>query len=158
MRDIIVFQNKLLYSIQTEEHLAAPGWRLDKEKQLMKLTIFLVITSLLFSGCAQNAPNGNSDIMNKVAARSPQATPNAVVPVPESSGDLSGVTLANFNKLRNGMTLAEIKKTIGSEGKAISESETPGYKTAMYQWKSGAANISCMFQNDKMISKTQFGL
>jgi len=158
MRDIIVFQNKLLYSIQTEEHLTAPDWRLDKEKQLMKLTIFLVIASLLFSGCAQNTQNDNSDIINKAAARSPQPIPTAAVTASESPGNVAGVTLANFNKLRNGMTLEEIKKTIGSEGNLISEGETPGYKTAMYQWKSGAANISCMFQNDKMIAKTQFGL
>ncbi len=124
----------------------------------MKLTTAFIITSLLFAGCAQNAQSGKSDMVNKVAARTPQSTPTAAVPASESSGDAAGVTLANFNKLRNGMTLEEIKKTIGSEGKVISESETPGYKTAMYQWKSGAANISCMFQNDKMISKTQFGL
>ena len=144
--------------MQAEEDLTASGESSEREKQLMKLTISLIIMSLLFSGCAQNAPNGNSDIMDKVAARSPQATPTAAVTVPESPGDATGVTIANFDKLRKGMTLEEIKKTIGSEGKLISENETPGYKTAMYQWKSGAANISCMFQNDKMISKTQFGL
>ncbi|MCY7348369.1 MAG: hypothetical protein LH614_19410 [Pyrinomonadaceae bacterium] len=143
--------------MQTEEDLVTPVKILEEEKQLMKLTIFLVIMSL-FSGCAQNAPSGNSDILNKVAVRTPQATPTVAVTTPESSGDAAGVTLANFNKLRKGMALEEIKKTIGSEGKVISESETPGYKLAMYQWKSGANNISCMFQNDKMISKTQFGL
>ena len=127
----------------------------------MKLMLLIAVVSLVFSACAQNAQNGNADIMDKVASRSPQPVPSASAvtnSAPESSGDATGVTLANFNKLRKGMTVKEISETIGSAGKVISESETPGYKMSMYQWKSGANNISCMFQNDRMISKTQFGL
>jgi ribosomal protein L37E len=72
----------------------------------------------------------------------------------------TGVTMANFNKIKTGMTYSEVVKILGSEGEVMSENEMAGYKTEMYQWQgdSFVSNMNAMFQNRKLISKAQFGL
>lgn len=42
----------------------------------------------------------------------------------------------------------------------MSSSEMAGYKTVMLMWTgtSMGANMNAMFQNDKLVSKAQFGL
>ncbi len=57
------------------------------------------------------------------------------------------------------MTYRQVVGILGEEGTVMSENEIGGYKTVMYQWKSGVlANMNATFQNDKLISKAQFGL
>lgn len=116
-------------------------------------------------GCEKNSTqNANVAAQNtkvavsEAANASPPITLTAAQNPNVTDTGAAGVTIENFNKLAKGMTVAEIKKIIGSDGKLISEGDNPGYKMSMYQWKNGKNNISCMFQNDKMISKTQFGL
>jgi hypothetical protein len=73
--------------------------------------------------------------------------------------DESGVTAANFAKIKTGMKYADVVKILGSEGELLSENEMAGTKTEMYQWKAGIlSNMNAMFQNGKLISKAQIGL
>lgn len=71
------------------------------------------------------------------------------------------VSLAEFNALRNGISYEKACEVIGSRGTLISEVSLGGVNTKMYQWdgegKTGA-NANATFQNDKMVSKAQYGL
>jgi hypothetical protein len=72
-----------------------------------------------------------------------------------------GISAAEFSAIQTGMTRAEVAAIIGSAGEVISENEIAGTRTVMVQWdgESGfGANANAMFQNDKLIQKSQFGL
>lgn len=71
----------------------------------------------------------------------------------------AGVTLANFNRLEDGMSYAEVVKILGGPGEPMSRSTVGGTVTEMYGWKAGGgANMNAMFQDGKLIQKSQFGL
>lgn len=100
--------------------------------------------------------NANTD--NSAVSPPVQTKPTAAKTV-EAAKDSTGVTMDNFNKLKTGMTYEQVVKILGEEGTVLSENEMSGYRTVMYQWKGGyVANMNCMFQNGKLISKAQFGL
>lgn len=71
-----------------------------------------------------------------------------------------GISMEQFNRIQEGMTYQEAVSILGSSGEVISSSDISGYKTVMYMWKGNSlgANMNAMFQNDKLISKAQFGL
>lgn len=80
-----------------------------------------------------------------------------------SSGGSSKVTLAEFNKVKNGMSYAEVKSIVGGEGTVSSESGKEGDSdyTVIYDYKGSGdlgANVSFMFQGGKLINKSQAGL
>jgi hypothetical protein len=68
--------------------------------------------------------------------------------------------MANFNRLREGMSYREVVAILGSSGELISSSTLAGTTTEMYRWEGDSlgANMNVMFQDDKLISKAQFGL
>lgn len=88
----------------------------------------------------------------------PSAEP-APVAVEAPSAE-QGITMNKYNALRTGMSYREVATALGSEGKEMSSNEISGVKTVMYQWDSNSlgANMNAMFQNDKLVSKAQFGL
>lgn len=90
-------------------------------------------------------------------------------PLPTASGGAAetsapasapGVTMAQYNRLENGMSYAEASEILGSPGTEMSSSDLGGIKTTMYMWEgtSPGANMNAMFQNGKLIQKSQFGL
>jgi hypothetical protein len=83
-------------------------------------------------------------------------TPGAV------TGSYSGgVTLSQFNQLTEGMSYAEAVSVLGRPGTEQSRSSLAGTTTVMYGWDGGGsigANMNAMFQNDRLITKAQFGL
>jgi len=81
--------------------------------------------------------------------------------VPPSVAVTTGVTLANFNRLQDGMSYDEAVAILGVEGRLLSQTDLAGIQTVMYSWTgegSIGANMNAMFQNGKLISKAQFGL
>lgn len=68
--------------------------------------------------------------------------------------------MTNYSRLKNGMTYAQVVQILGKEGTELSRNEVAGFETVMYQWKGDGwvSNMNAMFQNDKMMSKAQFGL
>jgi len=80
----------------------------------------------------------------------------------EASDSETGVTLANFNKLQNGMSYAEVVAILGRDGTVLSESDIAGFHTVMYSWEADkgilGANMNAMFQNGELVQKAQFGL
>jgi len=73
---------------------------------------------------------------------------------------VTGVTMEQFTKIQEGMSYEEVVEILGSKGELLSSSDIAEYKTVMYQWKGTSimGNMNAMFQNNKMVSKAQFGL
>ena len=74
---------------------------------------------------------------------------------------LHNVTLAGFETLRTGMSLADVERVLRASGTELSRSEIGDITTVMYTWQGEGilgANMNAMFQNNRLISKAQFGL
>jgi len=72
-----------------------------------------------------------------------------------------GVSKESFDKVENGMTLAEVEKILGGEKKGIEASGVLGKlagTSASYVWKDGDKKIVVAFNDGKVISKTPVGL
>lgn len=69
------------------------------------------------------------------------------------------VTMAEFDRIQEGMTYGEVVKIIGSAGELLSQSNIAGMKAEMYAWKNAnGSNMNAMFQEGSLIQKSQFGL
>jgi hypothetical protein len=72
------------------------------------------------------------------------------------------VTMANFNRLRMGMSYAQVTAIIGEPSQEMSRVEVAGTETVMYMWEADGitfgGNMNAMFQNGRLVSKAQFGL
>jgi hypothetical protein len=73
------------------------------------------------------------------------------------------VSLAEFNKISNGMTYSQVTSILGGEGNLQSEVGDAGtqFHTVSYGYDgegSMGANAILMFQGGKLNMKTQFGL
>ncbi|PZR93582.1 MAG: hypothetical protein DI537_10235 [Stutzerimonas stutzeri] len=73
-------------------------------------------------------------------------------------------TKAAYDRMTTGMSYKQVVSLLGCDGEEISSSEMAGHKTVMYMWVGSGvsslsgANMNAMFQNDKLVSKAQFGL
>lgn len=81
-------------------------------------------------------------------------------PYLSSGATPSGVTMAKYSALTEGMSYADAVRILGAEGTEISRADLAGTTTVMYQWMgtSVGANMNAMFQNDRLVTKAQFGL
>lgn len=76
------------------------------------------------------------------------------------------VTLAEYERVKTGMSYSEVVKIIGTAGEEITHSKMDGVpgvmesiETVMYQWVNGnGSNMNAMFQNNKLVQKAQLGL
>ncbi len=102
-------------------------------------------------------PDKNKTVTNQNTAIPPAASPAAS---PESQKTGGSVNAATFAQLKTGMKYADVVKIFGLEGEVLSENEMGGFKTVMYKWDGAGfgANVNVMFQNGKLVSKSQFGL
>lgn len=63
----------------------------------------------------------------------------------------SGISLTQYNQLRDGMTYAEIVNILGRAGKEVSSSSIGGSRTVMYEWSnSDYSTIMVMFDNNRI--------
>jgi hypothetical protein len=71
----------------------------------------------------------------------------------------SVINLAKFKDIRSGMTYAQAELVIESPGEEQSRTDLAGYNTVIYAWRNDdGSNAILMFQNNKLVSKSQFGL
>jgi hypothetical protein len=79
-----------------------------------------------------------------------------------SPASTAGVTMANFNRLQNGMTYTQVVKILGKEGEESSVMESGGVKIVMYKWDAdedgSGARLDVFFKNGKLDRKLQFAL
>ncbi|MEI6221159.1 MAG: DUF3862 domain-containing protein [bacterium] len=115
----------------------------------------LIVVGIVIVAVLAAAGSSSSKTTNTTTTNSSGTT------VPEKVEAKSGVTLENFNKLKDGMSYKQAVAVLGVEGTILSESNVAGYATKMYTWEGATgwgANMNAMFQNDKLMSKTQIGL
>lgn len=75
-------------------------------------------------------------------------------------------SLNQYNQLSDGMSHKQAVSILGDQGISTGESVMPGVpgvmekiKTESFSWKNeDGSNMIIMFQNDKLIMKSQFGL
>jgi hypothetical protein len=69
------------------------------------------------------------------------------------------VTRAEFDQLRDDMSYEDAARVIGAPGELQGITEIAGYKTLTYSWMNGnGSNVSAMFQDGRLVSKSRFGL
>ena len=81
---------------------------------------------------------------------------SGLTPRKDGSADIDQ---AKFNKVNTGMTYAQVKEVLGSDGDLVSESDLFNSKTTSYAWRGkGYSNIRATFRNDKLTNKYQSAL
>lgn len=150
--------------------------QLDMKKFLIILGLLLIcfyIGSLYTELNTYKTQNGNTakpetnqNINEDSPSQPPKSSPTLKVsPKPKASSmpeekKATEVSLDQFNQLQEGMTYQEVIAILGSPGELQSSQEMAGYKTVMYMWKGNSlmGNMNAIFQNEKMIQRSQFAL
>ena len=72
----------------------------------------------------------------------------------------SGITQEQYDKVRTGMTLSQVREIMGSNGQKVVELEILGTKAITYQWngKELLSYAQVVFTNGKVSSKIASGL
>ena len=141
-------------------------------KQHLFTVAFVCLWAALILGCTLRKENSNSG-----QTTSPRTSPTTTATTSSSparaatndsptNGNLPasapGVTMANFNRLQNGMTYAQVAQILGKEGEKLGVMESGGVKIVTYKWdadKDGSgATMTAFFKNGKLDSKLQFAL
>ena len=69
------------------------------------------------------------------------------------------VTMADFERIRTGMTYPQVTSIIGNDGVNIGQSRVAGYEASSYTWKNrDGSNLIAIFQDGRLVNKAQFGL
>jgi predicted Zn finger-like uncharacterized protein len=76
------------------------------------------------------------------------------------------VSMSEYQKVANGMSYSQVAQIIGEPGEETGRSNiksvpgvTANLETVSYQWiNHDGSHMNAIFQNDRLISKTQFGL
>lgn len=121
----------------------AKGWRKRPKGSALGgcLTLFAILFG--FGGCTAMLISNVPDAQTQPAAQSPKKP---------------GLTLTAYNRVKAGMSYEEVVNILG-QGTEISRVEVPGTPTTvMYQWQDGLKSANATFQNNKLMSKAQFGL
>lgn len=105
------------------------------------------------SAIESNAPSQSNS--SSSAGESTQPTSKST----DEPTDAKGITAEQYKKIENGMSYDQVKEIFGSDGENQSESEVAGVTTKLYMWSSdGFGKASIIFQNDKVTSKSQYGV
>ena len=76
-------------------------------------------------------------------------------PIPKHTS----ITLANYHRIQEGMSYNQVARILDLHGEELSRSSIADHTTVMYARKNrNGSNMNAMFQNDKLVSKAQFGL
>lgn len=115
------------------------------------------------SNSGQPASPATSPINTAPTSASParSATTNSLNNA-SSPTSTTGVTMANFNRLQNGMTYAQVVQILGKEGEQSGVLGSGSDKVVMYKWDAdedgSGARLDAFFKNGKLDKKLQFAL
>ena len=113
---------------------------------------FLFPALLLLASCGTDPGARQARPAQESGAAGPEANSGSFDAGP-------GLTLQHYGELRDGISYRRAASLLGSAGEEVSSTNIGGVRTVMYKWGSGGmANMNAMFQDDKLVSKAQFGL
>jgi hypothetical protein len=100
------------------------------------------------------------DELTKKSSSTPSNSSTSDTTTNDSTSDSkSELTLAKYNKIKEGMSLKEVVDIFGSEGVEQMSSGSGKYKVTSYKWEGdNYAFVTVIFTNDKETSKVQYGL
>lgn len=86
--------------------------------------------------------------------------------LPRTTTQPMAITKSKYDGIREGMSYEEVVKILGVRGNEVSSSYMEGIPgvmesvtTKMYEWQNrDGSNMNAMFQNNKLVSKAQYGL
>ncbi|MBT9547981.1 MAG: DUF3862 domain-containing protein [Candidatus Sericytochromatia bacterium] len=130
----------------------------NKKTNPLVLGLLGLVGFFVLVGIVGGNQGGNSSTSSNDAAPAAQAPVQEKPPKPPKPK--SQVTMANYNRLKTGMSYEQVVAILGKAGTELSSNDIAGYQTVMYQWEgdSFASNMNAMFQNGKLMQKAQFGL
>lgn len=81
-------------------------------------------------------------------------------PPAAAAAPASAVTMANFNRVRTGMTYAQVVAILGEPTELMSEAEVAGQRSSVFMWKADnwLGNATLTFSNGTVMAKAQVGL
>ena len=122
------------------------------------LNLVLVILFLVVLGCS--CPKMDELTKKIENSSTPRPTPSSSESPDDSiTTSKPGVTLDNYNKLKDDMSYSKVVEILGSEGKEISTYKVGKTKIVSYQWEgSGYAYIFANFTDDKLTFKSNANL
>lgn len=156
-------------------------------KKILVISGAVFLSTMLLSGCIKKKPKPIQKLPeSSVATISDLATPSdldsnelnqttqtteattvqtiATTAAPTTAAPVTnpaGITMAEYNKLKDGMSYQQVVNIIGGEGKLGTSSSYQGYTVKGYSW-SGETNpnafATIVFSNGKLSAKTQIGL
>jgi len=114
--------------------------------EILKVGGILVIVAVVISVAASNY------FARDTALRLPARTSYSEPAPPR-------YTLYMFNQIRTGMDTKQVVDIVQSAGELVSQNELAGIDTRAYSFvNDGGSNMMIMFQNGRVVSKSQFGL
>lgn len=124
----------------------------------MKNSLNLVLVILFFIVLGCSCPK--MDELTKKSSSTPSNSSTSDTTTNDSTSDSkSELTLAKYNKIKEGMSLKEVVDIFGSEGVEQMSSGSGKYKVTSYKWEGdNYAFVTVIFTNDKETSKVQYGL
>jgi hypothetical protein len=135
----------------------------------------IMLLAAIYCGCASTAEppaqtNANRAENRTVAVKSPEPSRTPVEAVPPVSGpdaetapnSVAGGSLsrANYEKIKEGMTLGEVEKILGGEGLKVSTMTVNGRETEIYKWTNDnfKSYIDVVFEKNKVVEKKEKGI
>lgn len=116
------------------------------------VVLIIVVVNAINRGLGVSPASPSSTDSPAVVTMS-QAEQQAIVAESEK------VTKEEYDRLKTGMSYEQAAAVIGADGEELSSNEIGGTKTIMYKWQgAGIGNMNAIFQNDKLVSKSQFEL
>lgn len=125
------------------------------------INLVLAIFALIVIACScPNLKDLDKKSSDSSSSNSSSTSSNTgTAPKKEASKSNDGLTLENYNKIKNGMTYDEVKTIMGSGGTETMSSGSGKYKVESYQWKGdGFKFMSIVLSGGKVSSKTQANL
>ncbi len=121
------------------------------------LNLVLVIGFLVVLGCS--CPKNIEELTKKTNSASSSPSSSDTTTSDSTSDSKSELTLAKYNKIKEGMSYKEVVEILGSEGVEQMSSGSGRYRVTSYKWDGdNYAFITVIFTGDKETSKVQYGL
>ncbi|WP_157895490.1 hypothetical protein [Rhizobium sp. LCM 4573] len=123
-----------------------------------KFSVCAILAALIVGSLASQSPGEKSPPEAKARSNSDSSDYAKARRNPDSPD--CEVTLDGFYSLATNDSYQAARRKLGCSGELAAKTDMLGYNTVMVTWRgnSWAGNMNATFQNNKLISKAQFGL